>query len=100
MTDLDQLSAAVAACCAILWNLGPQVLVWCGDTLSEGNGPDRAAAERAQLLAARNQTWRQLSALRDLDRLTGHDPTPAASTALPSAQPSAASPHTYKESTS
>ncbi|SEM83264.1 hypothetical protein [Streptacidiphilus jiangxiensis] len=99
MTDLDALSAAVAACCAILWNLGPRVLVWCGDTLSEGDGPERAAAERAQLIGARNRTWRELSALSALTRLTGPDPAPATSTATSAAEPSDSSTHT-KEYTS
>ena len=64
MTDLDAVSAAVAACCSILWDLGPQVLVWCGDTLQEGNGPDLAAAEKAVLIAERNGMLRQFAALR------------------------------------
>ncbi|RKE03001.1 hypothetical protein [Streptomyces sp. TLI_171] len=73
MTDLDQTSAAVAACCSILWELGPRVLVWCGDTLREGDGPDRAAAEKAKLINERNRTLRQLAALRGSLRLINPD---------------------------
>jgi hypothetical protein len=63
MTDLDSVSVAVAACCAILWDLGPNVLAWCGDTLHEGDGPERGAAEKARLIAARDRTCRQVAAL-------------------------------------
>ncbi|GAA2753320.1 hypothetical protein [Kitasatospora cinereorecta] len=80
MTDLDQTSAAVAACCSILWELGPRVLVWCGDTLHEGDGPERAAAEKAQLINERNRTLRQLAALSGGLRLI--NPRPARGAAL------------------
>jgi hypothetical protein len=81
MTDLDQTAAAVAACCSILWELGPRALVWCGDTLHEGNGPERAAAEKAQLINGRNRTLRQLAALSGSLRLI--NPHPAPGPALP-----------------
>ncbi|MFF4344742.1 hypothetical protein ACFY00_33080 [Kitasatospora sp. NPDC001540] len=73
MTDLDQVSAAVAACCAILWDLGPRVLVWCGDTLHEGDGPERAAVEKARLVRERDRTLRQFAALHGSLRLINPD---------------------------
>ncbi|MFJ6781249.1 N-6 DNA methylase [Streptomyces yangpuensis] len=54
MTDIDPLAAAGAAVNAILWDLGPHVLVACADTLVEGDPYVRAAAE-----------WRESHARRD-----------------------------------
>ncbi|WP_328925541.1 SAM-dependent methyltransferase [Streptomyces sp. NBC_00190] len=45
MTDVDPLAAAGAAVNAILWDLGPHVLVACADTLAEGDPYVRAATE-------------------------------------------------------
>ncbi|MER5640328.1 N-6 DNA methylase [Kitasatospora sp. NPDC002227] len=58
MTDIDPLAAACCALNAILWNLGPNVLVWCGDTLAEGNGPQRAAERRLKVIQHRDQQVR------------------------------------------
>ncbi|MFE4512577.1 hypothetical protein ACFRMQ_00045 [Kitasatospora sp. NPDC056783] len=63
LTDIDHVSAAVAAANAILWELGPNVLVWTGDTLQEGDGPDRAAREKEQLIAHRDRLLGHSSAL-------------------------------------
>lgn len=54
MTDVDPLAAAGAAVNAILWDLGPHVLVACTDTLTEGDPYVRAATE-----------WRESHARRD-----------------------------------
>lgn len=54
MTDIDPLAAAGAAVNAILWDLGPHVLVACADTLTEGDPYVRAATE-----------WRESHARRD-----------------------------------
>ncbi|GAA2154014.1 hypothetical protein GCM10009760_52470 [Kitasatospora kazusensis] len=55
MTDVDPIAASLCAVNAIVWDLGPNVLVWCGDTLAEGDGPQRAAKRRAQVIEHRNQ---------------------------------------------
>ncbi|TQF05588.1 N-6 DNA methylase [Kitasatospora acidiphila] len=55
MTDVDPIATACAAVNAILWELGPHVLVWCGDTLAEGDGPQRAARRRARVIEHRDQ---------------------------------------------
>lgn len=63
MTDIDPVAAAVAGANAILWELGPHVLVWTGDTLMEGDGVDQAAREKAELVAHRDRMFNQASAL-------------------------------------
>ncbi|MEU9887966.1 N-6 DNA methylase [Sphaerisporangium sp. NPDC051011] len=50
MTDLDPIAAAACAVNALVWDLGPSVLVWCGDTLAEGDGPARAWERRKAVL--------------------------------------------------
>jgi hypothetical protein len=50
LTDIDPLAAAGAAVNAILWDLGPHVLIGCGDTLHEGNVYARAAREALESL--------------------------------------------------
>ncbi|WP_327385582.1 N-6 DNA methylase [Streptomyces sp. NBC_01207] len=45
MTDIDPVAAAGAAVNAILWDLGPHVLVVCANTLTEGNPYVRASRE-------------------------------------------------------
>jgi len=55
INDIDPLASAGAAVNAIVWGLGPNVLVSCGDTLAEGDLPDRAARERVALFEERDQ---------------------------------------------
>ncbi|GAA3027539.1 hypothetical protein [Streptosporangium longisporum] len=50
MGDLDPIASACAAVNALVWELGPNVLVWCGDTLAVGDGPARARKRRAEVL--------------------------------------------------
>ncbi|WP_432034616.1 N-6 DNA methylase [Streptomyces antibioticus] len=54
--DIDRLSTACAAVNAILWNLGPQVAIWCANTFSnsEEDGVTKALAERAAVIKHRN----------------------------------------------
>ncbi len=71
MTDIDPLAAACCALNAILWELGPNVLVWCGDTLAEGDGPQRAAKKRIEVIEHRDQQIRlakMMAAMRSLLR--------------------------------
>lgn len=58
MTDIDPIAASLCAVNAIVWDLGPHVLVWCGNTLTEGNGPQRAAKRRAEVIEHRDQYLR------------------------------------------
>lgn len=55
LNDLDPLAAAGAAVNAIVWGLGPNVLVSCGDSLAHGDLPQQAAAERVHLIEERDQ---------------------------------------------
>jgi hypothetical protein len=55
INDIDPLAAAGAAVNAIVWGLGPNVLVSCGDTLAQGDLPDQAARERVHLFEERDQ---------------------------------------------
>ncbi|WP_051812130.1 N-6 DNA methylase [Kitasatospora sp. MBT63] len=58
MTDVDPIAASLCAVNAIVWGLGPNVLVWCGNTLTEGDGPRRAAKRRAEVIEHRDQYLR------------------------------------------
>lgn len=85
MSDVDPISAACCAVNAIVWGLGPNVLVHCGDTLREGDGPARAFERRRDVWAhhdrllesARlvNATWRALdlldTAIEDDEQVAG-----------------------------
>jgi N-6 DNA methylase len=55
LTDIDPLAAAGAAVNAIVWGLGPNVLISCGNSLSEGDLTDRAIQERNKLIEERDQ---------------------------------------------
>jgi hypothetical protein len=72
LTDIDPLAAAGAAVNAILWDLGPHVLIACGDTLHEGSVYARAAQEAREALARRERLHAQaaiLAALQEVDAL-------------------------------
>ncbi|MFC4048316.1 N-6 DNA methylase [Actinomadura syzygii] len=49
-TDIDPIAAAAFAVNAMVWGLGPNVLVYCGNTLAEGDLPQQAAAKRRSVL--------------------------------------------------
>jgi hypothetical protein len=63
INDLDPLAAAGAAANAIVWGLGPNVLVSCGDTLAHGDLPQQAARERVALVEERDQIVGYLAAV-------------------------------------
>ncbi|WP_105968375.1 hypothetical protein [Streptomyces geranii] len=72
LTDIDPLAAAGAAVNAILWDLGPHVLIGCGDILHEGNVPARAAREALESLERRDRLHSQavfLAAIRKVQAL-------------------------------
>ncbi|MGM9465346.1 N-6 DNA methylase [Streptomyces murinus] len=62
LNDVDELAAAGAAVNAILWDLGPHVLIACGDTLAEGDLIDRAVREAHGSLERREEL-QQLAAI-------------------------------------
>ncbi|GAA0694865.1 hypothetical protein GCM10010193_56940 [Kitasatospora atroaurantiaca] len=75
--DIDPIAVACCAVNAIVWDLGPNVVIAKADSLAEPNWPSRARAERAEIIAHRNRTveraateaaWRR--AARLLDTLT------------------------------
>lgn len=51
MQDVDEAAAACCAVNAIVWDLGPRVLVYCGDILTTPDGWERADADRREILA-------------------------------------------------
>ena len=65
MNDLDPISSACCAVNAVVWDLGRRVLISCTDTLHDGDGTERALAERTAIFARR-------------DELVGHARTVAA----------------------
>jgi hypothetical protein len=72
LADIDPLAAAGAAVNAILWDLGPHVLIACGDTLHEGNLPAKAAREAREALERRDRLHSEavwLAALQKVEAL-------------------------------
>ncbi|MFJ4939045.1 N-6 DNA methylase [Streptomyces pseudovenezuelae] len=72
LTDIDSLAAACAAVNVILWDLGPHVLIGCGDTLHEGNVYARAAREALESLERRDRLHSQavfLAAIQKVEAL-------------------------------
>ncbi|MCZ4610378.1 N-6 DNA methylase [Streptomyces sp. Lzd4kr] len=81
MNDLDPISAACCAVNAVVWDLGRSVLVSCTDTLHEGDGTERAIAERAAIIARRNELVGQaetiaatMQAISEVDALISRGP--------------------------
>ncbi|XUM00309.1 hypothetical protein ACQ86F_25700 [Streptomyces venezuelae ATCC 10712] len=63
LTDIDPLAAAGAAVNAIVWDLGPHVLIACGDTLLDGNLVAKAAQEARESIDRRDRMYAQASIL-------------------------------------
>ncbi|MFG3133705.1 hypothetical protein ACGFZU_39165 [Streptomyces tendae] len=55
VNDLDPISSACCAVNAVVWDLGRRVLISCTDTLHEGDGTERALAERTAIFARRDE---------------------------------------------
>ncbi|MFJ9719944.1 N-6 DNA methylase [Streptomyces sp. NPDC101213] len=68
MQDIDALAAAGAAVNAIIWDLGPNVLISCGDTLAEGDLTNRAIARRKAVLEHRDEVMGQAAVLAGVRR--------------------------------
>ncbi|MEH0586782.1 N-6 DNA methylase [Streptomyces sp. B21-106] len=72
LTDIDELAAAGAAVNAIIWDLGPSVLIACGDTLHDGNLAAKAARQARDSFARRDELHSQavfLAALQKVEAL-------------------------------
>uniref|UniRef100_A0AAU2V717 site-specific DNA-methyltransferase (adenine-specific) n=1 Tax=Streptomyces sp. NBC_00003 TaxID=2903608 RepID=A0AAU2V717_9ACTN len=70
--DIDPIAAACAATNAIVWDLGPQVVIARGNALSPDMGLDQALEERAEIIRHRNnvvQDARWLALFKSVDRL-------------------------------
>ncbi len=63
LNELDPLAAAGAAINAIVWGLGPNVVIACGDTLADGGLANRAAQERVHLFEERDQILGYIAAV-------------------------------------
>lgn len=73
MQEINPISAACAAVNAIIWGLGPNVLVYCGNTLTEPDGAQQAATTRRDVLehhAGIVRAARLLAATRSLTNET------------------------------
>ncbi|MFE5970103.1 hypothetical protein [Streptomyces sp. NPDC056463] len=72
LTDIDPIAAAGAAVNALLWDLGPHVLIACGDTLLDGNLQAKAAKEARESILRRDRAHGQavmLAAIRKVEAL-------------------------------
>ncbi|MET9412158.1 N-6 DNA methylase [Streptomyces sp. NPDC002935] len=63
LNELEPLSAAGAAVNAIVWGLGPNVVIACGDTLADGGLHERSKRERAHLFEERDQILGYIAAV-------------------------------------
>ncbi|TQK44377.1 N-6 DNA methylase [Streptomyces sp. SLBN-118] len=72
LADIDDLAAAGAAVNAIIWDLGPHVLIACGDTLREGNLTEKAAQQARESFERRDELHSQavfLAAMQKVEAL-------------------------------
>lgn len=72
MVDVDAIAAACGAVNAIVWGLGPNVVVACDDTLANPNAVEDARAHARAVIAHRNQvmgTARMIAAIRQAQSL-------------------------------
>ncbi|MFF4504868.1 N-6 DNA methylase [Streptomyces sp. NPDC001401] len=63
LNELEPLAAAGAAANAIVWGLGPNVVIACGDTLADGGLHQRAVRERKALFDERDQILGYIAAV-------------------------------------
>jgi hypothetical protein len=68
MGDIDPIAAACCAVNALVWDLGPNVLVFCGDTLQTGDGPKRAAKRRKDMLDHHDRLMSRLAVAQALGK--------------------------------
>ncbi|MDQ0762028.1 N-6 DNA methylase [Streptomyces canus] len=74
--ELDPLAAAGCAVNVIVWGLGPNAMVACGDTLAEGNLWPRAVEHRRAMVERRDDVAAQMAiayALARTEQLLGMD---------------------------
>ncbi|GAA4626990.1 hypothetical protein GCM10023196_037450 [Actinoallomurus vinaceus] len=68
MTDLDPIAAACCAVNSIVWDLGPRVLVHCGDTLADPEGPRKEIERRKAVIGHRDNMLGEASGIAALLR--------------------------------
>ncbi|MFE5406819.1 N-6 DNA methylase [Streptomyces sp. NPDC056580] len=61
LNELEPIAAAGAAVNAVVWGLGPNVVIACGDSLAQGDLHEQAARERRALYEERDQLLGYLS---------------------------------------
>lgn len=66
--DVDELAIAACAVNALAWQLGPRIVLCVANTLSEGDWPRRAEAQRAELLQLSQTIRRDKTMLNDANR--------------------------------
>ncbi|MFE7129310.1 hypothetical protein ACFVIM_00425 [Streptomyces sp. NPDC057638] len=72
LTDIDPLAAAGAAVNAIVWDLGPHVLIACADTLQDANPYAKAAQDARESIERRDRLHSQaafLAAIKQTEAL-------------------------------
>ncbi|MBF6333663.1 N-6 DNA methylase [Nocardia transvalensis] len=72
--DINPLAAAACAVNAFVWGLGPDVLIYCADSLADPTAPEREAEHRHAVLAHYADQFtraRCIAATRDAMRLLG-----------------------------
>lgn len=69
LTDIDELAAAGAAVNAIIWDLGPHVLIACGDTLHDGDLVAKAAQRARGAFERRDELHSQAAFLAALQKV-------------------------------
>ncbi|WP_406689311.1 N-6 DNA methylase [Saccharopolyspora sp. ID03-671] len=71
--DVDDLAIAACAINSLLWGLGPRIVLCVANTLSEGDWPHRAEAQRAEILQITERIRRDklmIHAVRTAQQLT------------------------------
>jgi hypothetical protein len=69
LTDIDELAAAGAAVNAIIWDLGPHVLIACGDTLHDGDVTAKAAQQARDAIERRDDLHAQAAILAAIQKV-------------------------------
>ncbi len=72
LCDIDPIAAAGAAVNVLLWKLGPNSTVWCGDTLAQADTERLALEEKAQIFEYREELrWKAatVAAVRQAEEL-------------------------------
>ncbi len=68
MAELDPIAAACSAVNAIVWGLGPNVLIYCGDTLTTGDTTTPAVEHRQAVLDHHHDIMSRFAAVQAIQR--------------------------------